>query len=183
MAHQVFISYSSVDAAIAEPMCAALESADISCWIAPRDVQPGTDYPAAIVDALASSIVVVLVLTGHAVASPHILTEIGHAFNDRKRIVPFRIASVPLSKDLDYFLSMAQWLDARDGCTDENLKRLVGAVKSALQGEVPVKPAPLYPERKLAFPGDSDANCHLNHWRLQQPLSRRNQMDSAARIR
>ena len=142
MAHQVFISYSSVDAAIAERMCAALESAAISCWIAPRDVQPGTDYPAAIVDALASSIVVVLVLTEHAVASPHILTEIGHAFNVRKRIVPFRIASVPLSKDLDYFLSMAQWLDARDGCTDENLKQLVGAVKSALQGEVPVKPAP-----------------------------------------
>lgn len=152
MAHQVFISYSSIDAATAERMCAALESANIACWIAPRDVPPGTDYPAAIVDALALSIVVVLLLTEHAVTSPHILSEVGHAFNDRKRIVPFRFSSVPLSKDLDYFLSMAQWLDAHDGCTDENLKRLVVAVQSGLRGEMPAELPPReLPTRNFRF--------------------------------
>ena len=142
MAHQVFISYSSIDASEAERLCATLESAAISCWIAPRDVPPGADYPAAIVDALASSMVMVLLLTEHAVASPHILTEVGHAFNDKKRIVPFRVESVPLSKDLDYFLSMAQWLDARDGCTDDSLKRLVKGVQAALRGDAAVEAAP-----------------------------------------
>jgi formylglycine-generating enzyme required for sulfatase activity len=34
---------------------------------------------------------------------------------------------------------MAQWLDARDGPTDENLRRLVAAVQSALRGEEPSK--------------------------------------------
>jgi formylglycine-generating enzyme required for sulfatase activity len=136
MAKQVFISYSSIDAEMAQHMCAALEGAGISCWIAPRDVPPGGDYPAAIVDAVASATVVVLLLTEHAVASPHIVTEVEHAFNDRKRIVPFRCGNCALSKDLDYFLGTSQRLDAADGCTDENLKHLVAAIQSALRGDV-----------------------------------------------
>jgi formylglycine-generating enzyme required for sulfatase activity len=140
MGHQVFISYSSIDAASAQRACAALESAGMLCWIAPRDVAPGTDYPAAIVDAVASATVVVLLLTEHAVASPHILTEVEHAFNDRKLIVPFRCGPCALSKDLDYFLAMAQRLEAQDGCTDDNLQRLVAAVQSALRGERVAEP-------------------------------------------
>src|SRR6185295_1550295 len=138
MAHQVFISYASEDHADAERICAALESAGIPCWMAPRDINPGVDYPAAIVDALASCTVMVLLLTEHAVASRHVLSEVGHVFNDKKRIVPFRLPSVSLSKDLDYFLSMAQWLDAPDGCTDESLARLTEATRSAIRGDTPM---------------------------------------------
>jgi len=32
----VFISYASADAAVAQKVCSALESAGILCWIAPR---------------------------------------------------------------------------------------------------------------------------------------------------
>lgn len=38
MAHDIFISYSSRDKPITEGVCANLESADIRCWIAPRDI-------------------------------------------------------------------------------------------------------------------------------------------------
>jgi hypothetical protein len=38
----VFLSYASPDAALAHKVCAALEAAGILCWIAPRDVVPGT---------------------------------------------------------------------------------------------------------------------------------------------
>jgi hypothetical protein len=38
MAFDVFISYSTKDKATADAACAALESAGIRCWIAPRDV-------------------------------------------------------------------------------------------------------------------------------------------------
>jgi formylglycine-generating enzyme required for sulfatase activity len=135
MSHPVFISYSSADTAVANRVCAALESAGISCWIAPRDIEPGTDYPAAIVDAVTSCSVLVVLLTENAVASPHILSEVGHAFNTKKRIIPFRLARVPLSKDMDYFLSMAQWLEAPEGCTDQNLERLKEATRAALHGQ------------------------------------------------
>ena len=50
MAQQVFISYSSADKAIADRVCSALESAGVSCWMAPRNIEPGTDFPTAIVE-------------------------------------------------------------------------------------------------------------------------------------
>lgn len=141
--HEVFISYASLDKAIAERLCGALESAGISCWIAPRNIEPGTDYPTALVEAINSARALLLVLTEHAVASPHILSEVGHAFNGKKRIIPFRMSQKALPEDLEYFLSLTQWLDAPDGCTDENLKRLIEATRAALAGQhVPRPVAP-----------------------------------------
>lgn len=40
MAHDVFISYSHEDKAIADAICHKLESVRIWCWIAPRDILP-----------------------------------------------------------------------------------------------------------------------------------------------
>jgi len=44
MPHDIFISYSSHDKAVADATCAALEAQRLRCWIAPRDVLPGTEY-------------------------------------------------------------------------------------------------------------------------------------------
>ena len=140
MAQQVFISYSSTDAAVADQICGALEKAGVSCWIAPRNIEPGTDFPTAIVEAVNSARAFVLILTEHAAASPHVLSEVGHAFNGKKRIIPFRILQQALPEDLEYFLSMTQWLDASDGCTDQNLKRLIDATLAALAGERAPRP-------------------------------------------
>jgi formylglycine-generating enzyme required for sulfatase activity len=134
MEPKVFLSYSSEDRAIADRVCSALEVAGIPCWIAPRNILPGVDYPRAIVEAIASVQVLVLILTRPAAASPHILSEVGHAFNSKKRIIPFRLSNDPLPEDLEYFLSMTQWLDAADGCTDENIKRLIEAIVDPLTG-------------------------------------------------
>jgi len=139
MAQQAFISYASADKVIADRVCGALESAGISCWIAPRNIPPGVDYPAAIVEGVSAARVLVLILTAAAAASPHILSEVGHAFNGKKRIIPFRLSTEPMPEDLEYFLSLTQWLDAPGGSTDENLKRLTEAVRDALAG----KPSPL----------------------------------------
>jgi hypothetical protein len=135
MARQVFISYASADRGAADRVCGALENAGLTCWMAPRDIPPGTDYPAAIVAGIRNASVLVVLLTEAAAGSPHILSEVGHAFNGKKRIVPFRLSSVALSPDLDYFLSMTQWLDAEDGVTDANLARLSKAVQAAVAGQ------------------------------------------------
>jgi len=52
MVHEVFISYSSKDKQIADAACASLEHDGISCWIAPRDIEPGRVFHNAIVDAI-----------------------------------------------------------------------------------------------------------------------------------
>jgi formylglycine-generating enzyme required for sulfatase activity len=120
---------------VADRVCGALETVGIAVWIAPRDIEPGTEFPTAIVEAVNSVRVLLLILTEHAAASPHILSEVGHAFNGKKRIIPFRLSTQPLPEDLEYFLSLTQWLDAPDGCTDQNLKRLTEATRAALTGE------------------------------------------------
>jgi hypothetical protein len=70
MAHDVFISYATDDRQVAEKVCVALEGDGIKCWIAPRDVPVGADYEEAIVDGIASSRILVLVLSSHSNASP-----------------------------------------------------------------------------------------------------------------
>ena len=49
MAHDIFLSYSSADAPAANAMCAALENKGIKCWIAPRDIAPGSHWGGSIV--------------------------------------------------------------------------------------------------------------------------------------
>ncbi len=54
MKFDVFISHSRHDKAVADAACAALENAGIRCWIAPRNILPGGDWGASIVDAINS---------------------------------------------------------------------------------------------------------------------------------
>jgi len=132
---QVFISYASADKSNADRVCETLEQAGMPCWIAPRDIPPSADYPAAIVDAIRTTRVLVLLLTEHATGSPHVLSEVGHAFSGKKRIIPFRLSVAPLPADLEYFLSLTQWLDASEGCTENSLNLLKNATQRALAGE------------------------------------------------
>src|ERR1700676_4670801 len=67
---EVFISYASHDAAVANAVVEILERHGITCWIAPRDVVPGSLYADEIVGAINDAKVVVLVLSQHSVASP-----------------------------------------------------------------------------------------------------------------
>src|SRR5277367_973708 len=83
----VFISYASADASVAQNVCAALEAAGILCWIAPRDVVPGTLYADGIVGALDESKVLVLLLSKDAVASAHVGRELERATSKRHPIV------------------------------------------------------------------------------------------------
>ena len=131
MEHTVFISYSSTDKEVADQICAALEAGGTGCWMAPRDIAPGAGYPAAILEGLQHARVVVVIVTAAAIASPHILTEVGHAFSERKPIIPFRLTATELPPDFDYFLSLSQWLDAESGCTPEIVSRLKEAIAQA----------------------------------------------------
>jgi hypothetical protein len=110
--HDVFISASSRDKAVAEASCAALESRGIRCWIAPRNITPGQNWGEAIVNAISNARVMVLLYSGHANKSPQVLREVERAVHKNLVIVPFRIEDVPLSKAMEYFISAPHWLNA-----------------------------------------------------------------------
>jgi hypothetical protein len=54
----------------------------------------------------------VLAYSEHANTSPQIRREVERAVHKGIAIVPLRIADVPLSKSLEYFISTPHWLDA-----------------------------------------------------------------------
>lgn len=143
MAHDVFISCASKDKVIADAVCARLESRDIRCWIAPRDVRAGRSYGEEIIDAIHSSKVMVLVLSANANASPHIPKEIERAVSNGIPVIPLRVENVMPAKSLDYFISSVHWLDAITPPLEQHLDHLATTINAILDrpGE-PVAPLP-----------------------------------------
>jgi TolB-like protein/predicted Zn-dependent protease len=124
----VFISYASADAPLAQKVCAALEAGGFLCWIAPRNVVPGTLYAEGIVRALDESTIVVLILSEQAVASAHVGKELERATSKRHPIIALRIDTAPLTPAFEYFLNESQWIEVGAGGTDAAIAQLVGAV-------------------------------------------------------
>jgi hypothetical protein len=142
MAHDVFISHSSKDKPVADAICAALEKRGIRCWIAPRDILPGVDWGAAIIDAITNCKVMVLVYSSNANASPQINREVERAVAKRVKLIPFRIEDAPMSKHLEYFISTAHWLDALAEPRAGHIERLCDTVQAQLARDSTVVPAP-----------------------------------------
>jgi hypothetical protein len=115
MAHDVFLSHSHVDKVFADAICHSLEAHGIRCWVAPRDIRPSEDWAEAIIDALDTARVLVLVFSSHSNSSPQVRREVERAVSKGLHILPLRIEDVPLSKSLEYFISTQHWLDAIDG--------------------------------------------------------------------
>jgi hypothetical protein len=132
MAHDVFVSYSSIDKPVADAACTALEQRGIRCWIAPRDILPGLDWGAAIVDAISESRIMVLVFSSNANRSPQIKREVERAVSKGVTIVPLRIEDVPLGKTLEYFISTAHWFDAFPAPIQGHMARLAGTIQILL---------------------------------------------------
>jgi len=109
----VFISYASQDAAVAKSIVENLEHHGLRCWLAPRDVKPGTLYADAIVGAINEARALVLVLSANAVTSSHVSREVERAASKRRPMIAFRIDAAPLSRALEYFLGESQWIDVR----------------------------------------------------------------------
>ena len=127
----VFLSYASQDSAVAEAVCEALEQAGVRCWIAPRDVTPGTFYADEIVHAIDAAKAIVLILSRHAAASPHVLREVERATSKRHPVISLRIDTASLPAGLEYFLNTSQWLDASGGDTARAMPKLVAALRLA----------------------------------------------------
>lgn len=130
MAYEVFISYSSKDKPIADGICANLEAARLRCWIAPRDIGPGEDWPTAIANAIAASQVMVLVFSHNANMSDEISRELYLAANSKLIIIPFMIENVKPEAGKAYYLGRTHWLDAMNPPTREQIGQLVERVNS-----------------------------------------------------
>ena len=133
LSFDAFISYSSKDKATADAACAALETAGIRCWIAPRDIRAGVEYGDALIDALDNCRVMVLIFSSNANTSPQIRREVERAVSRGVPVIPLRIENVVPTKAMAYFVNSVHWLDALTPPLEAHLQRLSEAVRSLLQ--------------------------------------------------
>ena len=133
MEFDVFISYSARDKTAADAACAVLEGAGIRCWIAPRDIRAGSEYGAAIVDAIDRCHVMVLIFSSSANQSHQIHREIERAVSKGVPIVPVRIEEVVPTESMEYFLGAIHWLDALTPPIEKHLQQLAETVRAILQ--------------------------------------------------
>ena len=124
MDDRVFISYSHLDAEVANAICAAVEAGGRKCWMAPRDIHPSAEWAEQIIDGINAANVMVMVFSSSSNKSPQVRREVERAVHREMPVVPFRIEKVMPVKSLEYFLSSHHWFDAFDGPLDAHIDRL-----------------------------------------------------------
>ena len=133
MTNDVFISYSTKDKHVADAVCSTLENNGVRCWIAPRDVFPGSDWAQSITNAIKASKLMVLIFSQNSNSSPQVTKELNLAVGHNLMVVPFKIDNSVPSGSMEYFLADMHWLDAIDGDMHDQINRLKDVIVSVLQ--------------------------------------------------
>ena len=174
MAHDVMISHSHNDKPAADAACAALEARGIRCWIAPRDINPGQDWAASIVEAIRDAQIMLLVFSRHANQSPQVQREVAQAANSGKVLLPLRIEDVLPEAALKYYLGTPHWLDAITKPFEAHLEKLADACSSlvAVTGRSPQDatsdPAPVVTTLPTEQPSADHRPAMMPWWRRQR---------------
>ena len=128
----IFISHSSTDAKTAQDLCAYIEENGNDCFLAPRDIRPGCEYAAEIIEGVDRSDAVFLVLSNASNQSPHVLREVERAVTRSIPILVYKIEDVELTKSMEYFLMTHQWMNSKkNSYADilENIEKLRSSKK------------------------------------------------------
>lgn len=128
----VFISHSSKDAKIANAICNTLEANNIRCWLAPRDIRPGSDWAESINNAIESSKSLVLVFSENSNNSTQVAKELNLAINNKLIVLPFKIDDSTPTGSMKYYLSDTHWLDAINGDIKDEIENLKDVLISVL---------------------------------------------------
>lgn len=135
MAHDVFVSYSTKDKPVADAVVAGLENKGIRCWVAPRDILPGSNWGDAIVNAIQGSRFMVIILSENSNQSKQVLREVERAVNNNVIIIPFRIEEIDPTGAMAYFLSTEHWLDAITPPLESHIAKLQTTLHHFISGE------------------------------------------------
>jgi hypothetical protein len=138
-ARTVFVSHAHQDHTVADAIVGALEQGGISCWVAPRDVTPGMPFENAIMDAINSASIFILIYSSSSNKSQHVLIEVREAWKRGIPIIPFRLEDVPMSDALNYYISSMHWIDAVQAPLDSHITGLSGTIRLLLKSPGGIK--------------------------------------------
>jgi eukaryotic-like serine/threonine-protein kinase len=133
MAHDVFISYSHRDKVAADAVCSILEKNQVRCWMAPRDISPGAPFAEAIIDGIKDARVFILIYSSNSNQSQQVIKEVDRAVHHGLAIIPLRLEDVPMTKQLEYYVSDVHWLDALTPPLEKHINKLCKVVQLLLK--------------------------------------------------
>jgi hypothetical protein len=114
MPASIFVSHASRDRTVAQSVCKALENRGLHCWISSRDIRPGENFQVAIVAAIRSAKVMILIFSANSKNSEEIKKELALAGQNRLPVIPVRVEDVTPEEAFAYELATHQWIDLFD---------------------------------------------------------------------
>ena len=137
----VFLSYQHASRPEADAIVSHLESHQVRCWYAPRNVRGG--YAGSIMNAISSCRAFVLLLDQRSSESPQVLNEVeaayGRVMEAGLPIIPVRLDDRELNAEMLYYVKRLHWVDAFSQGLDKALEDLTTRIFE------------LAPDRKAAY--------------------------------
>ncbi len=152
MPNHIFISYAAQEQEKAVEICAYLENSRIRCWYVPRDILPGMEWGASIVNAIRSSAALLLVLSPASNQSVQVAREISVAIENGLPVVPVLIEAVTVSRELSSLIGDIQRIVVTKDQWPRGLDKVAHALASFVpqieQSGAPARQQPSEPETK-----------------------------------
>ena len=123
--YDLFISYATENKNIADYIVERIEKRGYRCFIAPRDIQTGSEYAVEIIRGISNSTAVLLVFSSKSDKSHYVLREINSAVSRNRPIIPLRIEDFLPSEAMEFYLGPTHWLDAFPEILDVHLDKVV----------------------------------------------------------
>jgi WD40 repeat protein len=131
--HDAFISYARADAKdFVGRLSRALEAAGKDVWVDLDDIPPASRWREALQEGVLDSGTFVFVISPGAIASEHCRTELDHAVQRNKRVLPVAHLEVP-DEQIPAAVGSLNWIP-QDGAFDDDfdgaLARLIAAIET-----------------------------------------------------
>lgn len=157
---RLFVSHHSSTYDTALKVEELLAARGVSCWIAPRDVEPGEPFDKAISRAIVGSAAILLLFCEKSDKSRHVKRELILGDTAARPIIPLRLEAIDPG-ELAYHLADSQWIDwidRRETVMDRvaNQARQYAAVLPAFDGPLP--PTHRLPPDSAAHAGGESDN-------------------------
>jgi TIR domain len=152
-----FISHASIDAELAQQLCAAIENGGVHCWIAPRDILPGQPWSESIVEGIEGCSAFVLLATGTSVLSRDVMIEVERAHRLDRPIYTVMVDQPHLSREITYYLTRLQWLESSEGGINQAGSRLSEVLQGTKRWEAVSTPPSLSRRIRSTLPSFAGA--------------------------
>jgi hypothetical protein len=172
---EIFISYSRLDREFVDQLIEELQRRGFDVWFDRKNISGGSDWRAAISQAIRSCRAFLLVLSTDSANSRKVVQELSLADQHGRQIIPIIYETCDIPPDMELQLSTPQRIDFTQHSFEDAVDQLESALtrKAALKREPAAKPGNKQPQRPQPQPPDAPppppslASILLGVWQIQ----------------